>query len=362
MQRIFIFLPSLESGGAEKQSLILAKVLKSHYDVCIIILRGNRINNRNRKYLADHKIDHIPLQGILFTRLYKFYKLLKYQDINIIFAYLASCNFFAGIIGRIAGTDFVVGGIRNSVFSQHKLIVQKFLHNHLLDYSISNNYAGVDNLVDLGFNKNKFVVIPNCIEYNRSPVNRNNQKILTILSVGRFVPQKDYYSSLLGIKYLIENLLPVSIKIRYTIIGHGILYPSIKKWIAELNLDQCVDLITNPDNLDDYYEKSDIFLSTSIFEGFSNVIMEAMTFNLPIVATDVGDNRKLVQHGESGLIAKSKDFKDIAEKLYMLAKDEKLRENLGINGYNSVFKNYGVSSFKKSYMSFITERLIKQSN
>ena len=87
----------------------------------------------------------------------------------------------------------------------------------------------------------------------------------------------------------------------------------------------------NPSNLDEYLSKSDIYLSTSLFEGLSNSIMEAMAYSLPIIATDVGDNNYLVQDGYNGFVTNVKDVDEIAKKLLSLVIDKEKRLKMGHN-------------------------------
>ncbi|NJK98226.1 MAG: glycosyltransferase family 4 protein [Bacteroidales bacterium] len=71
--------------------------------------------------------------------------------------------------------------------------------------------------------------------------------------------------------------------------------------------------------------KSMYLFNTSIEEGLSNSIMEAMSFGLPIVATSAGDSEYLVKDNFNGYICKAGDSSDLAEKLYRLISDEDLR-------------------------------------
>jgi glycosyltransferase involved in cell wall biosynthesis len=64
-----------------------------------------------------------------------------------------------------------------------------------------------------------------------------------------------------------------------------------------LNIMNRIKIFINPANIPDILNECDIYLSTSLFEGLSNSIMEAMVAGLPVIATDVGDNKYLVKDG-----------------------------------------------------------------
>jgi glycosyltransferase involved in cell wall biosynthesis len=353
MSNVTIFVPTLLKGGAEKQSLLLAKTLQDHHHVTLVVFK-DLMDDQNQQFVLDNEIRCIRLKGNLVSRMAGFYKQMKRNRTDVIFAYLASCNFVAATVGRLAGIPLVFGGIRSSVLAPHKMLVQKFLHNYFFDRSVANNYYGVKNLTAKGFKASKFVVIPNYIELNKSKTLRSDSEIIRVLSVGRFVPSKDYYTCLLGIKQLIRQLDESELPLRYRIIGYGPLEENIRNWITELELGDVVELILNPGNTDQYYANSDVFLSCSVFEGLSNAIMEAMSYALPIVATDVGDNNRLVRDGVNGFLVKPKDYQEIAGKLKLLMEDKTLRTGFGDNGYEVIRNNYGLDNFRNAYLNLIS--------
>ena len=104
---------------------------------------------------------------------------------------------------------------------------------------------------------------------------------------------------------------------------------------------------------DEYLEKSHIYLSTSLYEGTSNSIMEAMNYSLPIVATDVGDNYKLVHHNQSGFLSNIGSHAKIAEYLYVLIKNKNLRNKFGQKGFEILVENHSSEKFLKQYLNLI---------
>ena len=100
-------------------------------------------------------------------------------------------------------------------------------------------------------------------------------------------------------------------------------------------------------------------LSTSLFEGLSNSIMEAMEFSLPIVATDVGDNKELIVSGKNGFLTNVGDIEDISTKLLKLIVDDKLRVQMGLNSYIYLKDNFSIEKFKQRYIELI-ENLVNQ--
>ena len=89
---------------------------------------------------------------------------------------------------------------------------------------------------------------------------------------------------------------------------------------------------------------SDISILPSHEEGFSNSLLEAMSFGIPSIVTNVGGNIEAIKHGHSGLIVKKEAPQELAKALLMLINDKKLRNFLGNNALKRVrskfnFKN-----------------------
>lgn len=155
---------------------------------------------------------------------------------------------------------------------------------------------------------------------------RKDEFIIT-LGGTRITPRK-------GIKYLIEAVKKISDvypKISVTIIGEGNEKESLRELSAELGIKDKIKFIGHVDNsrkVIPYYQEASVFVLPSLNEGMSNAMLEALASGLPILATDTGGTRELVENGENGFIIRMKDSRDIAEKIEILIKDEELRQKM----------------------------------
>src|SRR5690606_28192204 len=124
----------------------------------------------------------------MFYKILVIYKIFRKNKRGIVFSYLAKGNFINAIVGEFAKVKFKIGGIRSSLLTKNKLLLQKFLHNYLLDYTIVNSASGYQYLKNRGFNTNCLILIPNGIEVQRqNRIFNKYKKTINILSVGRFV-------------------------------------------------------------------------------------------------------------------------------------------------------------------------------
>lgn len=350
MKKICVFTNTLISGGTEKQAVLLSKVLNTKYNIWLVVYYGELVEEKFVNIISEEKIKLLCLKGSHLFKIIKLYKFIRKESIDIIFSYLLTTNFIGGIIGKFAGVCYTIGGIRSSFIPKNKRFIQKFLQNYVNDYTIYNNFSGIINLKAIGINGKKAVFIPNCIELRSSITIRKEKDFVNIISVGRFDAAKDYFTALRAIKILSEQN---DIMFTYQIVGYGVLEEEIRKWIEKLKLQGIVKINVNSSNIEPYYLESDIYLSTSIFEGLSNTILEAMNYSLPIVATNVGDNDRLIINGQNGFLCSLKDSKAIAERLMILSRSQEMRNKFGERSYKILKENYSLDIFKKKYINFI---------
>ncbi len=347
---IAVFSNTLQSGGAEKQAILLAKNLRKYHNVILIIYYGEDLELHS-SIIQGLGFDVIGLKGNHAMKVLQLYRILRQNKINILFSYLLTTNLLGAVVGRLAGVNFCIGGIRNAVLSKSKLPIQRFLHNYLNYHTIYNNYRGLNELGRHGFNSNKASVIPNCHDTFPGLRVREYRNTTRILSVGRFVPQKGFDVALKAVRLLIDK----QYNLTFTLVGFGLLERDLRDQIEYLGLTKHVELKIMPSDISSIYSKSDIYLCSSRFEGLSNTIMEAMSHSLPIVATDVGDNRKLVQDQRNGIIVDKLEPENLAQALMILLTDPELRKEYGKESYQILNRQYGENVFRQRYLRFINE-------
>ncbi len=347
-KNICILSKDLVAGGAEKQALILANTLSSYHNVSVIVFK-DIIHDRNKKFIEEN---HIPIQvlhGNFIVKSFLVYKILRKKNIDILISYLFKGNLVCGLVGLLAGVQVRIGGIRNAILNPKKERIERILHNRFNSLTIFNNYSGAELYAKRKFKPDKILVVPNCISFP-DQIARKNSSDVKVLTVGRFVPQKDYYTAIKAFSQIIEHGI---INVHYTIIGWGVLEYEIRRWIKEMKIEKYVSIIINPLNVLDYYKQADIYLSTSLFEGISNTIMEAMSYSLPCIVTDVGDNSRLIKNNSNGFVHTIKDIDGIANSLTKLMLNKKLREDFGYESYLKIKNEYSINHFTENYLKII---------
>ena len=353
-KEVLILTNTLFSGGAEKQSVLLAKNLAKYFPTTLVVYYGDKIDPKLRDIVLNNKINVTYLKGNHVKKIIQLLRRINRGNVTIMISYLATTNLLNAILGYFTGVKYRIGGIRSSRLGSVKMYIQRFLHNKLFTHTICNNYEALDFIKRYGFDLSKASVIHNCIELSE-PVRYNVEKknTITILTVGRFVPAKDLKTALTAFSLLIQSIKEQSIIVRFEIVGYGEQEDYLRELIKRLSLDEIVSVVINPLNIRDYYQNADIYLSTSLFEGLSNSIMEAMEFSLPVVATNVGDNRYLVIDGETGFLVPTQDPDSIATALETLINSAELRKDFGVKGYKQLVENFSEEKFIVKYLELI---------
>lgn len=175
MKNIAIFVKNLGSGGAEKQSVLLAKNLAKERNTHYIIFDGNIVDQKYLDMLKEEKISITILNGNIYKRFRTFLEYLKKHNIQAIFSYLTAANFYACIAAKYLNIK-VYPGLRNARLPYLKFIIDRFLCNHCAEKIISNSFSGRDHFVSKGFEKTHTIVIPNCFENIKPYKEKKKQK------------------------------------------------------------------------------------------------------------------------------------------------------------------------------------------
>src|SRR5215469_6734106 len=121
---------------------------------------------------------------------------------------------------------------------------------------------------------------------------------LLVGTVGRLDPVKDFPTLMKGFNQ-IKDGFP---RAKLVIAGDGPVRSNLSRLGKELGLESSLIWLGERNDIPELLPCFDIFVQTSIFEGMSNTILEAMASGLPIIATATGGNPEVVSHGENGLL------------------------------------------------------------
>jgi len=175
---------------------------------------------------------------------------------------------------------------------------------------------------------------------------------INILSIGRLTFQKGYLIGLLAIK----ELIAVFPNVKWHIVGDGPQKEELLIHIQNLGLSDHVILAGKKDRKEvlGFYEQTDIFFLPSVSEGIANVVLEAMSMELPVVSSDCSGMPEVITDALNGYLANNYDHKMMAEKLAMLCSDFEMRKKIGQMARQRIIEDYTldrqISLFEKIYL------------
>jgi len=355
MRNIAIFCKTLLKGGTEKQALILSKLLVDQNEVVLLInWSSNKIDQENLGFIKKNSIKHIALKGNMFKKFFQFVEIIREEKISFILSYLTLPNVVSGLSKLFAGNVIRIGGIRNEKLPYYKFFFERWIHNKFNDATVFNNYSAKEKFIRRGFKSSKVFVIQNAIStLSTNRTEKTQRSEIKIVTVSRFVKQKDFRTALYSFSELVGK--KKNRELTYFLVGYGPMEREIKALSEDLKITDRIKLLINPINTSAILSDCDIYLSTSLFEGLSNSIMEAMAAGLPVVATDVGDNRYLVRDGYNGFIIPLKDINMIVEKLELLAESEDLRNDFGDKSRLIIKDNFTPEKLLDNYLNLFAE-------
>ena len=159
---------------------------------------------------------------------------------------------------------------------------------------------------------------------------------LLIGSIGNLYKTKGFQYFILAIKkLLISNPQLLAI-----IIGEGAERKKIEKIIAQHKMQKNIILTGSIDDASTLLPAFDIYVCSSIKEGLSLTIIEAMQAGLPIVATNVGGNPELIEDNKTGLLVESKNPQQIADKIKEIIDNNELRIKISENARKRALKEF----------------------
>jgi len=172
-----------------------------------------------------------------------------------------------------------------------------------------------------------------------------------IVAAGRLADAKNY-------PLLIDamQLLRVKRPARLFILGTGDREAELRALVSAKSLDDAVTFCGFQANPWKYIARADVFALTSRYEGFGNVLLEAMACGVPVVATSSPGTREIISDGENGLLVGRHEPADVAAALDRLLADDALRRRLSEQARRSV-QRFALSAVAAEYDRVFAEVL-----
>jgi glycosyltransferase involved in cell wall biosynthesis len=186
---------------------------------------------------------------------------------------------------------------------------------------------------------------------------RPDPAVFELLSVARLAPAKAHAILIESVALLVKAGRS---KIRLRIAGGGPEHDALTQWIAKLGVGQQVFLEgpCSQERVRQMYRETDLFALASFAEGVPVVLMEAMSMEIPCLATWITGVPELIRHGEDGWLVPPSDPAALAEAIAYLMDHRELRQRLGVNGRQRVQERYDLQKNTQLLGQIFTRRLL----
>jgi len=282
------------------------------------ILKNKKISFENKKFIENNVITYQKDYFIL-PKLYRKFELCRKRRLSIfkkIFKKYITQEGIPDIIhlhsffyGNLAmwikkeyGIEYIItehssSFARNMLSEKELLYATKVFSNAAYRIAVSKEFTVLLNKLT----KNDFVYIPNIVNVDSFNIkDKKNSDIFKFINVGSLLPNKNH-------KLLIdafEKSFKGKNNIQLIIVGYGVMYNELNRYISNKGLTKQIQLIGKADRkrLIKLLQESNAFVLSSDYETFGVVIIEAMACGLPIVSTKSGGPESIITSEDLGLL------------------------------------------------------------
>jgi glycosyltransferase involved in cell wall biosynthesis len=207
-------------------------------------------------------------------------------------------------------------------------------------------------VLDRGVSESKIIIISPGIDtsiFTPNTTPKNNNEIV-FLSAGYLLERK-------GVDLVIRAFslaLKSNLNIKLLIVGDGPQKNNLEKLVDNLMIRDFVSFTGNVpnDQIHNFYQKSDVFVSMSRSDSFPSMYLEAMSSGLPVIASDNDGSKSMIVDNENGYIVEQENVEMLSQKILFLSKNQKEIIRLGNSARNTAVNKY---DWKKSiFPKFLT--------
>jgi glycosyltransferase involved in cell wall biosynthesis len=337
---IVLAILTLRTGGAERDICRVAGFLAHQHKVTIVTLI---VSGKERPFYAiDPSVSLVQLDLMRSIQdslgfwgrarelclrpfcLWRYRAALRNLKADVIISYLTKSNILTLLAAR---------GLKVHVIASKRVDTRLLPYSRGLKALRSYAYKRADLIVTqtariadtLRGLKVPVTVIPNAVVPSKRYTSPS-KSVTTLVSIGRLTEQKDFPTLLRAFRK-VHRRYPVC---QLYIYGEGPDRTELQQFIEELHMRGSIFLSGITSNVEDVLFKTDLFISSTRYEGFPNALAEAMAMGVPVIASDIPENKALVSDTVNGRLFPVGDSDRLAELTEELICDFKQRQSLGL--------------------------------
>ena len=341
---------SFDAGGTERQMTELIRRLPpDRYKVHAVCFRREgqwlpRVAERAASVVA------FPIRGFgrpsTVVALARFAAWCRRERIAVV----QTCDFYANVFGlagaRLAGVPVRIGSRRelNPDKSERQIAVQRMAYR-CATHVVANSPSAVRILREERVTRPQVVMIPNGIDLAAHSCPRTAGPVRRIVTVANLRREKNH-ETLIAAAALLARTCP---DLRYQVIGDGPRRAELEALARARGVAGLIDFLGHRDDVPALLAGADLFVLPSRSEAFPNGAIEAMAAGLPVVTSDVGGLRDLIESGRTGVLVPTADPEALAAAIGSLVARPQEAAALGAAARHEIESRYSFDRMLRDF-------------
>jgi len=364
--KVLFIVNSLAGGGAERVlSYILNNLDRNKFEISLITFLSEKDYNISEdiEYYSFDKKTYFDLVNIIF----KLSKIFRSDKYNLVVSFLTYTNIFVTISWLLSGKKIPLiisersnpkNNLKNQKFSSLKMKLVSLLYP-LPTITVAVSKGVKENLAnEFNIPISKIQVIYNPLDFKKIDELKKEIELPEIfdnniiISCGRLTKEKNYPLLIKAFNVIIKK----GINAILVILGKGKEKKNLEKLVNQLKLKDKVFFLGFQTNPYKFMNNATIFVLSSSWEGFPNVLLEAMACGVPVISTDCASGpNEIIQNGRNGFLVPVDDEKKLAKAMEKLLNDIKLREKFSSEGRRFVESKFKMEKIIKKWEDLFLE-------
>ncbi|MGD6961135.1 glycosyltransferase family 4 protein [Fictibacillus phosphorivorans] len=313
-----------ETGGSKNHILSLLQGLPKK-EVMLCVFQEGLLYEQAKQLGIEVKILKQKSRYDL-SILTRFKKLIRENQIEIVHSHGARANLYCYFVSYFKQSfkwittvhsdprdDFIRGGIKGKVFTSINMHILKKINYF---FAVSERFKQM--LCEFGIKEEKIETIYNGIDFKknfpskleRSDIGLSDEDFVIIM-VARLHPIKGHTE----VFKALQKLVLKNTKVKLLLVGDGPIKDQLVEDVTSMNLEKNVEFLGFQSDVHSYFCIADIKILASYSESFPLVLLEAARANTPIISTDVGGVKNLINSEELGWVIPVKNIDSIEQAL-----------------------------------------------
>lgn len=365
MNRLCYVIPSLNTGGTERQLLYLIEGLVKDHEITVVCTReGGSFIGEASRLGADVRVVQ-SWGGWDLTLRWRLRKLFRRHRPDIVHTFLFGFDYAANRAARDTGVPVAISSRRELAVWQwpRHVRLQRRANKHV-DCIVANSRAAAEYAQQKeAVSPSLFRVIPNGIHADTyvSATDLNHLRVRfdipfhthVVGTVANFSPVKDYPLFL----KMAEELMSRRDDLHFLLVGAGPQWQHVAHVIRARGWGDRFTRVASVNEIPDLLRLMSVFVLCSKVEGFPNAIMEAMAARKPVVVPATGGIPELVRDHETGLLVESRDAQEFADAIEYALDHPEDAEAMAARAGDFVRRELTVDAMVEAYRKLYTELL-----